>query len=133
MRLKYFKIFSKIIYILFFVLTATMLIFAMTIFNQNDVEIPGMFYFGIFFLLIFYITLITIVVDFIITMKRLTEVFNVKLILKRACFGAIVGVAIIVLLSLIKYHELFSADFIYLLIVCPILSLFSLFLDINNK
>ncbi len=131
--MKYFNIFSKIAYILFFVLTAMMLIFALITLKQKDVIFPGLRYLFLSYLLILLIALITMIINIIIIIKELKKIAKVKSILKRVCIGAVTGAIIVNLLSLIKHHEFFSSEFIYLLFVVPIFSLFLLFLQIEKK
>ena len=119
--MKIFNIFSKIIYILFFVLTAVMLIFALTTLNQMNVIFPGLRYLGLFYLSILIITLITMIIHFIIIIKGQTKVFKVKIILKRVCIGA-----------LIKHHEYFLLT-LYTCLLCHLFFHFFHYLCIMKR
>lgn len=130
--LKYFGIFSKIIYTLFFVLTAILLILALTNINKTSLEIPVLKCLAIFYLLVLLITALTVIVNLIIIIKELIKVLKVKRVLIRVFIGVVIGIIFKILLSLIKHRELFSLDFIYLIIVTPVFSLYSLFLK-NEK
>lgn len=109
-----------------------MFILALTL-NETTVGTPALRYLTLFYLAVLLVTLLTVIIHFIILIKELIKVIKVKSVLKRACIGFAIGVVIVVLLSLVKNHQLFSLDFIYILIASPILSLLSLFLQIEKK
>ena len=91
------------------------------------INIPGEHYFGMFFVLVLFLTFLTMVVHVIIVIKGSFEFCKAKSIIKRVCIGAFIGTVFAIICSLIRYHELFSVKFIYFICASSLLSLRSLF------
>ncbi len=126
-KLKYFVKFSKIIYGIFYAMIALILIvgviLALITPEHMQIDIPGRKYFGMFIVLVLFLTLLTLVVHVIIAIKGLSEFFKVKSIIKRAFIGAFLGVGISLVVSFIKQEELFSGRTLISILVFSFLSL----------
>ena len=123
--MKYLFKIAVAVYSLFFILTVVMLIFAIVAIKKTDISIPYMSYFTIFYFSVLLITILTLIIHIFIKFIKAIKTYGLLRVFKRIGVFFAIGVAIVIISSLIKYHTLFSLDFFYILIALPTVSIFS--------
>lgn len=121
--MNYFLSVAKAIYTMFIMLCICMLVLA------TGISIPFERYISYLFLLVFFMTLVTLTITIVIAFFFAVKQEGILRVMKRVGIFFIFSIVLTIIISLIKYNILFSLDFVFLPISLSVLSIFSFFFN----
>lgn len=113
--MKYISKIIKIISVVFGAATAMMLVYALIPFiNGKLVDRTFGYYLGILYMIILAVTILALIIAIPMGMIRNIKMNGLKKFLLRTAMSFAIGVVLAILLSLIKYKNVFSANLLYI-------------------